>query len=126
MATAKQLAALKKARAAKKKKISVNAKSRATGLPPTKRLKARRKKNLTAPKGYYPNPVKRKKSAEKFVVEVKLKHGSVGYLTPSGNLDTEKSKAAKRIAVGAEKLATEFFRANKRYLTHVKVVPAKM
>ena len=81
MATAKQLAALKKGRAKlaakrgkkkttakkrkaktvkrkaiKRKKVSVNAKSRATGKKPSKRLKARRRKNTV--KGCYPNPDK--------------------------------------------------------------------
>lgn len=70
MATAKQLAALAKARAARAKKaktaakkkptkkVSVNAPSRATGKTPSKRLQSRRRKNVTP--GYFPNPAKKK------------------------------------------------------------------
>ena len=99
MATAKQLAALAKGRAALKrkragkksikrktkrktvarkkirrsrKKIGVNAKSRATRKAPTKRLKARRKKNRV--KGMYPNPspgvfIFAKKGAKKYYLQ---------------------------------------------------------
>lgn len=64
---AQMLKNLEKARAARKrnlkakakknpakKKKSINRRSQATGLPPTKRLKERRKANTK--KGYFPNP----------------------------------------------------------------------
>jgi hypothetical protein len=49
--------------------------SQATGAPPSKRLVTRRKKALTAPAGYFPNPYTMSKSKEKanfpFCVETK-------------------------------------------------------
>lgn len=77
MATAKQLAALAKARAARKKKLGASKKktttkkrvgtsqkkpSVTTKKAPSKRLKARRAKNVTP--GYYPNPVKKRSPAK--------------------------------------------------------------
>lgn len=128
MASAKQLAALKKAREARAKKagvkkVAVSAKSRATGKPPTARLKARRKKNLTAPAGYFPNPVKRK-SAPKFVVKVTTNAGKVGYSSDLGTLDTDIKVASKLSEKMAEARAHEIFKYFKKHLRVVEVVPA--
>ena len=130
MATPKQLAALKKARATRAKnlagkspakKISVTAKSRVTKKAPSARLKKRRAANVKA--GYFPNPVKA--AAAKFIVEVKTNINKIGYLTANGTLDTLASEAAKFSQSVAEKRATDFFTANKRYLVHVRVVAVK-
>lgn len=83
MATQKQLAALKKARAAKKRNVdkrkvgtSQTKKSRATGKTPSKRLKKRRASNTK--KGYYPNPTTAKKTV--YLVKVETTLGEHGYL----------------------------------------------
>jgi hypothetical protein len=62
---ARKKTARKKAPAKKlaRKRIAVNAKSRATGKPPSTRLKRRRKRNTVA--GAYPNPAPRRKVATK-------------------------------------------------------------
>ena len=126
MASKAQLAALAKARAARKKKpvkkIPVNAKSRVTGKAPSKRLKARRAKNTRA--GYYPNPVK-KTTPRKFTVRVTLASGKVGYVTPSGGLDTDIGYAVKKSETECNKLAHSFFAENKKYLKSVEVVVVK-
>lgn len=104
-----------------RKKVAVSAKSRATGKTPSKRLKARRAKN-TAP-GYYPNPTVRK--PQKYVVKVVTFKGQVGYLTPSGGLDTEHAKASKLSKASAETKAHEVFGKHRRHLHTVEVVNAK-
>lgn len=93
MATAKQLVALKKARAAKKKKV------------PVKKVVSERKKN----------PIKL------FGVEVKTLEGAIGYMSKGGIIDTDFSKAKKYPLFLAEKHANEFFKKHKKYLAHVKV-----
>jgi hypothetical protein len=101
MATAKQLAALAKARAARakkagakpatkkpRKKVAVKAPSRATGKTPTKRLQTRRKKNTAA--GYYPNPA----TVKKCLVFLQKKGGKKYYLHLTGgkaSWDTRKN-----------------------------------
>jgi hypothetical protein len=103
MATEKQLAALKKARAARAKKakpkLGVN---RSTA----KKVGAK-----------IPN--------KKYLVEVKLIGGKIGYLTRVNMLDTEKSKAGKFSMSEATNRATSFFNANKKHLAHVAVIDLK-
>lgn len=123
MATPKQLAALKKARAARaKKKKPVTAKSQVTGKAPSKRLKKRRAENTK--KGYFPNPVKSRKTSPKFLIEIKIKRGAVGYLTSSGKADTDIKYAQKLILQSAEKKARDFFNTYEDILEYVKVIPA--
>ena len=126
MASQAQLAALAKARAARKKKtpakIAVGAKSRVTKKAPSKRLKARRAKNVKA--GYFPNP-KPKAPNKKFTVKVTLKNGKAGYVTPTGQLDTEIIYAVKKTEKACETLAHSVFNEYKRYLKSVEVVPVK-
>lgn len=105
MASKAQLAALAKARAARKKKPA-------------------------AKKPVRKNPVKaRKKAAPKttrfYTVKVTLQNGKVGYLTPAGGLDTEFIYAVKKGLKPCEELATRFFNENKKFLHKVEVVPAK-
>ena len=120
MATPKQLAALKKARAARaKKKKPVTAKSQITGKAPSARLKKRRVANTK--KGYFPNPVK---SAPKYVVEITTCRGRKGYLTSGAGADTDIGLAAKLSLKSAEAKATEFFNKHKFKLKMVRVIPA--
>lgn len=107
MATEKQLAALAKARAARKKKLGASKKkttakkrvgtsqkkpSIATKKAPSKRLKARRAKNVTP--GYYPNPVKTLKTV--YILAIFDGKKRLGYWTGK-NWDDSKG-AAKRYA----------------------------
>lgn len=120
MATEKQLAALAKARAARKKKtkakpvakkrvkkIAVNAPSRATGKKPSPRLKARRQKNKTAPKGYYPNPSVREYV---IVVETSGPKGQIGYFSTwkekGPAMDDDYRNAAKMTKESAENICS--------------------
>ena len=131
MATAKQLAALKKARAARKrnlankadpkrkvstkrktvkKKVSVSAPSRATKKPPSKRLKRRRKANVK--KGYYPNPavkISTRVSGDEYCAQITSKDGRIGYVSKLSGLqfDTDKKKAL----CGTKQTAAEIVKA---------------
>jgi hypothetical protein len=103
MATEKQLAALKKARAARAKKAKVATK---------------------------PNLVVRKKAkpaikSNNFAVEVKLRGNRVGYITGHMGLDTSISAARKMTETTAEKVAKDFFNENKKHLLHVRVIELK-
>lgn len=100
MATAKQLAALKKGREALAKKRGKKA------------AHAKAKKLRESP-------------TAKAIVEVKLQSGAIGYLTSHGALDTDKSVAGKFSPGTADKKAREFFSANKKYLQHVRVIEIK-
>lgn len=108
MATAKQLAALAKGRAAmaaKRKKKSATKKS-----VPKKRVKA--------------TTATRAKAPVKYIVEIKTKGRKIGYITGHMSADTSISQARKMDLKTAEKVATEFFEDNKKYLTHVRVCKA--
>lgn len=106
MATAKQLAALAKARAARKKKTGKKVKAKAAKRKAPKKMARKR------------NP-----APKKYVVEVKVKGGKIGYLTPNYKLDTDFSEAAKFPLKLAEKEATDFFNYHKSKLIWVKVLP---
>lgn len=124
MASLAQLAALAKARAARKKKPKakkpIGAKSQVTKKAPSKRLKARRTKNTKT--GYFPNP---KAPIKKFTVKVTLLNGKVGYVTHAGQLDTDYAYAVKKTEKACETLAHSFFNSYKRYLASVEVVAVK-
>jgi hypothetical protein len=121
MATAKQLAALAKARAArakkaakkpttKKKKVAVKAPSRATGKAPSKRLQTRRVKNTAT--GYYPSPAKKSRPKTKTVHLLCVFKGSkrVGYWTGSAWDDNKNAAKCYATQQGA---ATAWTRAAK-------------
>lgn len=97
MATAKQLANLAKARAARKKKAG-------------KKVAKKR-----APK----------KSSFGYAVQVKLSNGRTGYLDHGKGLDTNKGMAAVVSKENAEKEAKNFFNSHKRQLQWVKVIKVK-
>lgn len=108
MATAKQLAALKKGREAMAKK-------RAAGT-----VKKRAKKIVKAAK----KTVKRNPAQKRYIVKVTLKDGREGYLTHTMTLDSDKSKAAKVSLENANSAGENYFKSNKRYLYKVEVIAA--
>jgi hypothetical protein len=145
MATPKQLAALKKARAARaKKKKPVTAKSQITGKAPSARLKKRRVANTK--KGYFPNPLTTKDDLEKakaivakarakkaaastrpksYIVKVTKHSGTVGYYVsdyPRGKFDTDISLASPLTLVNANKLARGIFADFNRAIYKVEVL----
>lgn len=123
MATAKQLAALKKARAARKKNLlakknpskkrrskkrvgtSTTKRSLITKKTPTKRLKKRRAKNTKT--GYYPNP-SRKGRNTKYIIKLVVGRRSIYYVRP-GVFETVRSKATPLSETGAAQIAKRLF-----------------
>ena len=113
MATKKQLENLKKGREALAKK-------RAAGTV--------KKKKTVAKKSPVKKAVKKKttvrKTTPKYIVEIKLANGKIGYLKARG-ADTEKSNAQQLTLKSAETKATTFFNRYKSALKQVRVIPVK-
>lgn len=112
MATAKQLAALKKARAARAKKKPV----------------AKKPARKTVRKS---NPVKRASAPTQYAVEVMTKNGETAYFSrmvdvvgkPSGvELDTLVSRALKTDLGGAKAIAAMLMHSNKGRILSAKAV----
>ena len=111
---------VKKARAkkrpAKSSKAYVSRPSQATGKAPSSRLKKRRMKAKSAPKGYFPNPVKKPIPKKIYTIFGKYT-GNAGYWTGRKSLTTELSEAAH---FGTKKVAEEMKKALKDEFPLVK------
>lgn len=101
MATAKQLANLKKGREALAKK-------RASG----KVKKSSTRKTIK----------KVAKTRETYLIKITTANKKIGYVRDGDSLDTDIKKAKKFGKVTGEKVATEFFELYKKYLAKVELI----
>lgn len=107
MATAKQLAALKKGREARAKKAALGKTSVKRKTKPKVAAKVVRKKNPIKPSVY--------------IVVIHITPKKYGYLTVSGAIDTDPKLAKVCSLASAEKVATAFFNKHKNQLHSVSV-----